>query len=99
LVEPTASGGPASPLHWTPKSVRQPAAALQAMVHVVSRQLMAELLAGRRLQPAGYSKTREGPQHPDRDAQFRYIHTSTNKSVGSKRQASPWSPSIQRRGN
>jgi hypothetical protein len=36
--------------------------------------LVAELLAGRGLQPAGHRKTREGPQHPDRDAQFRYIH-------------------------
>ncbi len=74
LVEPTASGDPESPLRWTSKSVRQLAAALQAMGHSVSRQLVAELLA-----TAGYSlqanrKTREGPSHPDRDAQFRYIN-------------------------
>ena len=31
LVEPTASGDPASPLRWTSKSVRQLATALQAM--------------------------------------------------------------------
>ena len=79
LVEPTASGDPESPLRWTSKSVRQLAAALQAMGHVVSRQLVAELLAA-----AGYSlqanrKTREGPQHPDRDAQFRYIHRQVRR--------------------
>jgi transposase len=73
LVEPTASGDPMSPLRWTSKSVRQLAAGLQRMGHQVSRQLVAELLAA-----AGYSlqanrKTREGPAHPDRDAQFRYI--------------------------
>jgi Rhodopirellula transposase DDE domain len=44
------------------------------MGHTVSRQLVAELLAA-----AGYSlqanrKTREGPSHPDRDGQFRYIN-------------------------
>lgn len=79
LVEPSASGDPTSPLRWTSKSVRQLAAALQAMGHVVSRQLVAELLAA-----AGYSlqanrKTREGPQHPDRDAQFRYIHRQVRR--------------------
>jgi DDE family transposase len=80
LVEPTASGHPQSPLRWTSKSVRQLAATLQGMGHTVSRQLVAELLAG-----AGYSlqanrKTREGPQHPDRDAQFRYINQQVRRS-------------------
>jgi hypothetical protein len=79
LVEPTASGHPESPLRWTGKSVRQLAGALRAMGHVVSRQLVAELLAA-----AGYSlqanrKTREGPSHPDRDAQFRYINQQVRR--------------------
>jgi hypothetical protein len=79
LVEPTASGDPMSPLRWTSKSVRQLAAALQRMGHQVSHQLVAELLAG-----AGYSlqanrKTREGPSHPDRDAQFRYINQQVRR--------------------
>ena len=73
LVEPTASGDPDSPLRWTSKSVRRLADELRALGHEVSHNLVAELLHG-----SGYSlqanrKTREGPQHPDRDAQFRYI--------------------------
>lgn len=73
LVEPIAAGDPMSALRWTSKSVRQLAASLQEMGRV-SRQLVAELLTA-----AGYSlqanrKTREGPAHPDRDAQFRYIN-------------------------
>jgi len=73
LVEPTASGDPDSPLRWTSKSVRRLAEALRAMGHDVSYRLVARLL-----NEIGYSlqanrKTREGPQHPDRDAQFRYI--------------------------
>jgi transposase len=73
LVEPTTSGDPDSPLRWTSKSVRALAAALAAGGHEVSHTLVAELL-----HQLGYSlqanrKTREGPQHPDRDAQFRYI--------------------------
>jgi transposase len=73
LVEPSASGDPESPLRWTAKSVRQLARTLQTMGHRVSHQLVAELLTA-----AGYSlqanqKTREGPPHPDRDAQFRHL--------------------------
>ena len=73
LVEPTASGDPDSPLRWTAKSVRRLAQELQTQGHGVSHTLVAELL-----QASGYSlqanrKTREGPQHPDRDAQFHYI--------------------------
>ncbi|MGH7634652.1 MAG: ISAzo13 family transposase, partial [Gemmatimonadaceae bacterium] len=73
LVEPTASGDPDSPLRWTAKSVRHLATALQAMGHEVSYRLVKDLL-----HDAGYSlqanrKTREGPQHPDRDAQFQYL--------------------------
>jgi hypothetical protein len=79
LVEPTASGDPRSPLRWTSKSVRQLAATLQGMGRQVSRQLVSELLAA-----AGYSlqanrKTREGPSHPDRDAQFRYINQQVRR--------------------
>ena len=73
LVEPTASGDPQSPLRWTSKSVRKLAVELRAMGHDVSHQLVMELLYA-----AGYSlqanrKNREGSNHPDREAQFRYI--------------------------
>jgi transposase len=73
LVEPTTRGDPESPLRWTCKSLRKLAAQLQEQGHRVSHQLVAELL-----QAAGYSlqsnrKTREGGDHPDRDAQFAHI--------------------------
>ncbi len=73
LVEPTTSGAPDSPLRWTAKSTRTLARTLQGMGHRISHQLVRELLSA-----AGYSlqanrKTREGPPHPDRDAQFRHI--------------------------
>ena len=74
LVEPTASGDPESPLRWTSKSVRRLSAELVASGHTASHRLVAKLLGD-----GGYSlqanrKTREGPSHPDRDAQFRYIN-------------------------
>jgi hypothetical protein len=73
LVEPSTSGDPDSPLRWTAKSTRHLARTLQTMGHRVSHQLVRELLS-----TAGYSlqanrKTREGPPHPDWDAQFRHI--------------------------
>ena len=74
LVEPTASGDPDSSLRWTSRSVRRLACELAAMGHSVSHRLVADLLNA-----SGYSlqanrKTREGPSHPDRDAQFGYIN-------------------------
>jgi transposase len=79
LVEPTASGDPDSPLRWTSKSARHLAGELQAMGHEVSHRLVADLL-----HECGYSlqanrKTREGPQHPNRDAQFQYINDSVRR--------------------
>ena len=79
LVEPTASGDPDSPLRWTSKSVRHLATELQEMGHHLSYRLVKDLLHA-----AGYSlqanrKTREGPQHPDRDAQFRYLNEQVRR--------------------
>jgi len=73
LVEPTAPGDPESPLRWCCESTRTLAFALQALGHQVSHTVVAELL-----RELGYSlqsnvKTTEGRQHPDRDAQFRYL--------------------------
>jgi len=79
LVEPTAAGDPDSPLRWTSKSVRRLAGELRVMGHAASHRLVADLLHA-----SGYSlqanrKTREGPQHPDRDAQFRYINEQVRR--------------------
>lgn len=79
LVEPTASGDPDSPLRWTSKSVSRLAAELGAMGHSVSHRLVADLLNA-----SGYSlqanrKTRKGPSHPDRDAQFGYINEQVRR--------------------
>ena len=73
LVDPLTRGDPMSPLHWTCKSTRQLAEALQGQGHSISHQTVATLL-----QHLGYSlqanrKTREGSSHPDRNAQFEFI--------------------------
>jgi hypothetical protein len=73
LVEPTAPGDPESPLRWTCLSTRTLAVALAALGHHVSHTVDAELLHELGYSLQGNVKTREGRQHPDRDAQFRYI--------------------------
>jgi Rhodopirellula transposase DDE domain len=74
LVDPDSRGDPMTPLRWTSKSLRSLATQLCAQGHRVSATLV-----GRLLHEAGYSlqansKTLEGRQHPDRDAQFQHIH-------------------------
>jgi len=73
LVEPTAPGDPESPLRWTSKSARTLAVALEGLGHQVSHTLVADLLHALGYSLQGNVKTREGRQHQDRDAQFRYI--------------------------
>jgi hypothetical protein len=74
LVDPDSRGDPMSPLRWTCKSTGQLALALTRGGHPVSAETVGKLL-----RESGYSlqanvKTTEGSQHPDRDAQFRYLN-------------------------
>jgi DDE family transposase len=80
LVEPTAPGDPDSPLRWSCKSTRTLAVALQALGHSVSHTVIAELLHQLGYSLQGNVKTREGRQHPDRDAQFRYIAETVTRA-------------------
>jgi len=80
LVEPTAPGDPASPLRWSCTSTRTLAVALQALGHSVSHTVIAELLHQLGYSLQGNVKTREGRQHPDRDAQFRYIADTVKRA-------------------
>lgn len=79
LVEPTAPGDPDSPLRWSCKSTRTLAVALRALGHAVSHTVVAELLHQLGYSIQGNVKTREGRQHPDRDAQFRYIAATVTR--------------------
>jgi len=73
LVEPTSRGDPESPLRWTCKGVRRLATELQGQGFAIGRQKVAELLRELGYSLQGNRKTREGNQHPDRNAQFEYI--------------------------
>jgi hypothetical protein len=74
LVEPDVRGDPMSPLRWTTKSTRQLAAELTRQGHRVSADTVAAVLREEGFSLQGNAKTIEGAQHPDRDAQFRYIN-------------------------
>ena len=83
LVDPATRGDPESPLRWTSKSTRTLADELHAQGHSVAPRTVAKLL-----HESGYSlqatrKTREGRDHPDRDAQFRYLTGQINAHLGS----------------
>ena len=86
LIEPTTRGTPTNPLRWTCKSTRTLAVELSKQGFSVSPSTVRGLLG-----KLGYSlqanrKTREGKQHPDRDAQFRHINA---RVIARKRRGEP----------
>lgn len=83
LVEPLSRGDPMSPLLWTCKSTRTLAAALTRNNHPVSHEKVAQLLRGMNYSLQGNRKTEEGEDHPDRDAQFRYINQLVRRKIKS----------------
>ena len=81
LVEPDERGDPMSPLRWTCKSLSQLAAALVAQGHRIGRTVVGELLHQQKFSLQANRKTREGDDHPDRDAQFVHVHTSVKAAL------------------
>jgi len=79
LIDPVTRGDPCSPLRWTAKSTRTLAEALTEAGHPVSPETVGGLLRGAGYSLQANSKTREGRQHPDRDAQFRHIHETARR--------------------
>jgi hypothetical protein len=81
LVDADSRGDPESVLRWTSKSVRHLADGLRELGHEAHFTKVAQLMRG-----LGYSlqvnvKTREGKQHPDRDAQFRHINAVATRAI------------------
>ena len=81
LVEPETRGDPQSPLLWTCKSVRKLCQSLREMGHQVGRTLVCELLHQLDYSLQANRKTREGSNHPDRDAQFHYINGRVKEAL------------------
>src|SRR6267142_100632 len=75
LVEPVTRGDPMQPLLWTTRSLRNLANELANKGHTACPTVVGNLLRGMGRCLQANSKTREGGQHIDRDAQFNYINT------------------------
>jgi hypothetical protein len=74
LVDPVTRGDPQSPLRWTCKSTTQLARELTREGHPVSPRTVGRLLKARGYSLQGNRKTKEGADHPDRNAQFEHIN-------------------------
>ena len=81
LVEPEARADPMSPLRWTCKSLRRLADELAELGHQVSRSVIGAMLTAEKFSLQGNRKTREGSEHPDRDAQFGHINPSVTTAL------------------
>jgi len=81
LVEPVTRGDPESPLRWTCKSLRKLAEELQRLGHQASHQLVARMLHELGYSLQANSKTLEGTDHPDRNAQFEYLNRRVKRQL------------------
>jgi len=74
ILEETTAGDPMSLLRWTCKSTRTLAEELTRLGHPVTWVTVARCLDEMKYSLQANRKTKEGPQHADRDAQFRYLN-------------------------
>ena len=87
LVEPATRGDPMAPLLWTAKSLRNLAAGLRGLGHRVCHNVVANLLRDMGYSLQANRKTREGTNHPDRDAQFGYINDHVKQALAAREPA------------
>ena len=78
LIDPATRGDPECPLRWTSKSLDKLAAELQTQGHRISPNTVGALLRDQGYSLQSPRKVHEGAaDHPDRDAQFQFIHDQT----------------------
>lgn len=81
LVEPLSRGNPESPLRWTCKSTRFLAEEMKKRNQPLSHEKVAQLLRSMDYSLQSNRKTLEGNDHPDRDAQFKYINSTVTNAL------------------
>src|SRR5215831_14482533 len=84
LVEPATRGDPTQPLLWTTRSLRNLVKELGKKGHKVCPTVVGDLLRRMGYSLQANSKTREGNQHIDRDAQFHYINTQAKAFLAAR---------------
>jgi len=83
ILKETTAGDPMSLLKWTAKSTRSIAEELTRRGYPVSGVTVGRCLHEMDYSLQGNVKVLEGPQHPDRDAQFRYINSQVKSFIRS----------------
>jgi hypothetical protein len=81
LIDPATRGDPESPLRWTSKSLGKLREALVGLGHEISESTLGKLLKSQGFRLQANQKTREGSQHPDRDAQFAHINQTVAQAL------------------
>jgi len=81
LIDAQTRGDPESALRWICKSTRAIARELGKQKHPVSHMKVAQILHDLNYSLQSNRKTEEGADHPDRDAQFRYINAAVKKCL------------------
>lgn len=81
MIDHQTRGDPESALRWICKSTRAIAKELDRHKHPVSHAKVAQLLHGLNYSLQSNRKTEEGRDHPDRDAQFRYINAAVKRCL------------------
>ena len=81
LVDPVTRGDPESPLRWTSKGTTKLALELTKAGHPVGQRTVCDLLAMEGYSLQSVRKTREGAQHPDRDAQFHHLNARAQAAI------------------
>ena len=81
LVDPATRGDPERPLRWTSKSAAKLAEGLRELGHELVDRSVLRLLGGLGYTMQQNVKTREGADHPDRDAQFQYINDTAAQAI------------------
>jgi len=87
LVQSAIRGDPEAALLWVSRSQRYLARALAERGFSVSQKLVGRLLRRLGFSLQANSKTREGTQHPDRNAEFEYINAQIQAFQGSSQPA------------
>ena len=81
LIEDAIRGDPCSPLRWVSRSLRHLVKALAAQGFEASQRVVANLLRELNYSCQANRKTREGSNHPDRDAQFEHINATVKAAI------------------
>jgi hypothetical protein len=81
LIEDAIRGDPCSPLRWVSRSQRHLVQALTAQGFQVSQRVVGKLLHALGYSCQANRKTREGSNHPDRNAQFAHVNKTVKAAI------------------